>query len=422
MSRPQLTTKEIRQTTLSEATTRQTTTPSLAVVGQQPLQLSEQQVAEADVAWREALSKARGGESIVASESLGRAIMIIHEQRKELERKLYEEKQQGSHDADQLQKAVEDNRRLQQLIGDQEKEIHQQKEQIRERDQHIVQISMGKQRPESVAAATPFVAESTPVRPTVELREPSVPLTHVSMAATTSHRSEKLPDPDQFDNGSHQQYRSWERQMRNKLKLNRDRIGDLDHQLAYCSTRIKGMAADYMEPWLDPYSRNRITNPDEFFEMLRNRFADPFSQETAREEFRKLYQGRRDFQEFLGDFYRLSAEGEYSEQQKIEELKDKINVELSQGLVGLTITPTSFRSFVEYLQKVDRQLKLNKQKAAKITNRQRGSPAPQAAASAAPKPATETAERRTYNPQCYRCQQFGHISRDCPKGGAPAKA
>ena len=70
-------------------------------------------------------------------------------------------------------------------------------------------------------------------------RETSTLSAETSTSYTKAVKSDKLPDPPLFTNGSHAEYKSWERQMRDKLTINEDRYETETKKIAYASARIR---------------------------------------------------------------------------------------------------------------------------------------------------------------------------------------
>lgn len=378
--------------------------------------------------WRELVQDCRKGER---EKKLAEVITFVQDTinvQGDVIREQETEKNALKREIDQLQQDLQNLGQEKQEAGKKlrqlEEELATEKAKVRDCQKIIGELTMQARESERTRSQSPEVTFP-------RLRDESVPLT----VGSGLHRSEKLPDPEIFKDGSHQEYRSWERQMRDKLDINADRIGGERQKLAYASSRIGGNAASFMEPWLDRNNRNRVTDVDDFFEKMRKRFGDPFSRETARAAFRKLYQGKKEFQEFLGEFYRLSVEGEYSEEEQLEELREKISIELKQAVIGFrpSSSAPSFREFVEHLQWVDREQKSIKQSSARFHNLRnktlQGGSATLSPSSSAHAPTGDLkleTEKRTsmWNPKCYACGQMGHISKDCPqgKGTPPAKS
>jgi hypothetical protein len=246
-------------------------------------------------------------------------------------------------------------------------------------------------------------------------------------SVTAKVKSDKLPDPPVFNNGSHSEYKSWERQMRDKLTINEDRYDSEAKKVAYAAARIGGIANGYMAAYLDYDSASRLQSVAEFFEKMRDRFADPFAKKTAREHFKRLRQGPKDFQIFLGEFQRLAAEGEFTEDEQLEELQDRMNDELKQALFGYE--PETFKDLVNRLKYTDRQQRSMKaqQAARKSTAKPSTSPATTTKTSgdfgSTPGQLATTSNglrphRDVSTVRCYGCGEMGHYQSKCPSASA----
>ena len=128
------------------------------------------------------------------------------------------------------------------------------------------------------------------------------------------------------------------------MTINQDRFPDDLRQVAYASSRLAGVALQFMEPYLDHNSACRVTYLGALFDRLRDRFADPFAQKTARDQFKRLRMNNKDFQVFLGEFQRLAAEGGYPVDEQLEELQEKISDELKTATLGYE--PVSLQQFI----------------------------------------------------------------------------
>jgi hypothetical protein len=230
-------------------------------------------------------------------------------------------------------------------------------------------------------------------------------------------KSDKLPDPPVFEQGTATEFRSWERKMRDKLEINDDRFETERKKIAYASSRIGGVAATVMEPYLDRDSASLVRTLDGFFEKLQMRFGDPFLKKTARDEFRRLRQANREFQVFLGDFHRLAAEAGIHEEDQLLEMQDKINTELKQACIGWE--PSSLASLIQKLQLASRQhTEIRRAEAAK---KARSALLASAGTSSSSNAASQNkagaagSRRANSNLICYGCGEKGHIRPKCPK-------
>ena len=86
--------------------------------------------------------------------------------------------------------------------------------------------------------------------------------------------------------------------MRSKLKANSDHYPTSDLQMGYVENRVGGTAIKHLAPRLRSGSVNPFKLAEEMLEVLERIFADPNRRITALQEFRKLYQGNKDFNSF----------------------------------------------------------------------------------------------------------------------------
>jgi hypothetical protein len=71
-------------------------------------------------------------------------------------------------------------------------------------------------------------------------------------------------------------------------------------------------------------------------ETIEKVYRDPDCCTTALQEFRKLYQGNRDFNSFWAEFQCLAAEVDYSPETLIDELYNKVSVDLEYAIITET--------------------------------------------------------------------------------------
>ena len=86
--------------------------------------------------------------------------------------------------------------------------------------------------------------------------------------------------------------------MRSKLKANSDYYPTSDLQMGYVENRVGSTAIKHLAPRLRSSSVNPFKLAEEMLEVLERIFADPNRRMTALQEFRKLYQGNKDFNSF----------------------------------------------------------------------------------------------------------------------------
>lgn len=260
-------------------------------------------------------------------------------------------------------------------------------------------------------------------------RETSTLSAETSTSYTKAVKSDKLPDPPLFTNGSHAEYKSWERQMRDKLTINEDRYETETKKIAYASARISGVAMTFMEPYLDHDSAARVTSAEDFFMKMRDRFADIFARKTARDQFKRLVQHGRDFQVFLGEFQRLAAEGGFTEEEQMEELQDKVALDIQRALYGHN--PTSLKELILQCRTIDRQQRATTRRTPQSNQYATSSTSATTASPKVPPPAQGTAyrqpnERGAFVPRphkivdvstirCFTCGQLGHYATTCPQ-------
>jgi hypothetical protein len=152
----------------------------------------------------------------------------------------------------------------------------------------------------------------------------------------TVPKSTKLPHPPVFIGTLDPPFEDWLSKIRSKLKANHDHYPTEDLRMGYVENRVGGTAIKHLAPRLRASATNPYKTSDEMLETLEKVYRDPDRRTTALQEFRKLYQGNRDFNSFWAEFQRLAAEVDYSPETLIDELRNKVSVDLEYAIITET--------------------------------------------------------------------------------------
>jgi hypothetical protein len=266
-----------------------------------------------------------------------------------------------------------------------------------------------------------------------------------SPMTTAPQKSTKLPDPPIFTGSTDLGIDDWLSKMKSKLKANSDHYPTPDLQMGYVENRVGGTAIKHLAPRLRPGSVNPFQSAEEMLEVLERVFGDPNRRMTALQEFRKLYQGNKDFNSFWADFQRLAAEIDYSPETLIDELRNKVSAELERAIITET-DPVDVYALARKCQLYDQNIQKVKIREARFQDKSRSTrttpaPAPVPASTSAPtsapaKPSTlsnaltvytgsrnsqprtplteEERQRLRAENGCFYCRNLGHRAAECP--------
>jgi hypothetical protein len=103
-------------------------------------------------------------------------------------------------------------------------------------------------------------------------------------------------------------------------------------------------------------------------ETLEKVYRDPDRCTTALQEFRKLYQGNRDFNSFWAEFQHLAAEIDYSPETLIDKLYNKVSVDLEYTIITET-DPVDIYTLARKYQQYNINIQRLKARESKISAR-----------------------------------------------------
>lgn len=169
-----------------------------------------------------------------------------------------------------------------------------------------------------------------------------------------------IPDPDTFD-GTRDSLRPFITKLRLKIAGNSAKFPDVQHQLRYAFSFLRGAAYNTMEPHLHD-NEVRFTSLEEFMEVLRIAFGDPDEVKTAVRKLEALRQNNREFSQYYAEFQRLITILQYDDQAKCHALERGLNREIKDALVHQDNPPDeTFTQFVARLNRLDNRIRARKQ-------------------------------------------------------------
>jgi len=277
-----------------------------------------------------------------------------------------------------------------------------------------------------------------PVR--VEVRE-DTPRTDLSAASNLSgKRSAKVPDPPVFYNEKDrdsQLFEQWLDAIEDKLEINADHFPTDRARMAYIKSRMGGVSAAELAPYLRSSHPEQIVTLDRLLEHLREQYSDPNRAEQAIDDFRKLEMAPGDdFLAFKNKFVRLAGEcGEPRTKWK-PEFKRRIPAAMQRALARDYLNPNV--TFEEYTR-LGAEIALINRQANEKSGRRLNNPKLRSGPSGArqsnprsggnkngdndkkgnpgPRPTKDEIRILIQEGRCFICREKGHTTRDCPKKG-----
>jgi hypothetical protein len=244
----------------------------------------------------------------------------------------------------------------------------------------------------------------------------------------------KLPGLTEFD-GKRSNWDQWHMKANLKLRVDGDSIGSPLDQLAYLYSCLKDDAAKTIHAYCMACFESGNGTGNALLEHMDTSYGDPNKRERALQDLHNLEQKEREnFATFLPKFETLLANAggaEYSDDQRIAYLKQSLNQEFREKLVGLSsLLPKGYPAFVSYLQTIGSEITglrlLNKNKEKKPDRTQQRASEPmdwepttktthiiKANSKRANWISQDTYNTRMKNRLCLRCGNDNHLVKDC---------
>lgn len=285
--------------------------------------------------------------------------------------------------------AEQENRHSQQIL-----ELRQELESIKTR---------------SAPAATPAITRTSAEGDQVRLEElsgiGSNPATPPNANLKDLPRTDRLPDPPLF-NGRRKDLPAFVRKLRYKLEGNADRYPNERFRLLYAHSRLEKDAVALIDPLMD----KDIHNVDQLVTFLEATYGDPNKELTALSRLSGLRQGKRSFTSHFAEFRRLAADTGLNEIGLIASLRNSLSHELQRAMVGEAL-PSDLNDYANLISTYDNNLRF-------LPDRPRRYPvthpdAMEIDASAYAPASFSERQKRIKEGRCFKCNQKGHISKDC---------
>ena len=255
-------------------------------------------------------------------------------------------------------------------------------------------------------------------------------------AANISRKVETLADPGRYS-GERAKFMEWWTKMKVWVQVNEAILPLQFNKAAAVWTRMEGPIAgryaanrlnECTQSGLWPTFRELSTKIEAFFSLQT-------SAEWAKQELRKLKQGGSRIEDFMAKFISLKVQGRVSDDFACALLKQAIKPEVLREVLLTNTDISIWDDFMDQTLKVGRNLERLQILHSGGYGYQRSSGGGACFLAAGTQPGAGAPmdigaarqEQQRGNPQCYNCQQFGHIAHNCcnkkvPRGQASQTA
>ena len=235
-----------------------------------------------------------------------------------------------------------------------------------------------------------------------------------------------LPDPPVFEGNVPDgiSLDNWLIQVRNKLRGNAELYHSEDLKIIYAAGRVGGNALALIASRLNTAGLHAYQTVDDLYQHLEVLYGDPNKERNARRLFKDLSMEAGDsFQGFYALFLRYVSDGNINPTDLKEELNDKLTWKLQESVSTYYNDPAvDMTEFARHCTTNDQQIKARYNKKGQTTkkadNPGRMTPTVVATRKTFYQPTStdkSATKPGTIDVKCYNCNDYGHISRDCPK-------
>ena len=206
------------------------------------------------------------------------------------------------------------------------------------------------------------------------------------------------------------------------------------------------LAAGFRSQWMNEEERTKLRDPTSSYyqtwsnleKKLQETFRDSAEEQRARSQIVLLKQNKKTALDFFTEFEKLKYQAGYTDEQDpvlIQLLRSNVNSAIIDRIIDSDLLPTSYEEWKRRILRIDqawRDHQLEKRsggsfnpKSAKGDSRptNQNNPAPSGSTSAELPPGEPmNVDRRKSDITCYKCQQKGHIARNCPTNKARGRS
>ncbi|KAK0637674.1 hypothetical protein DIS24_g10595 [Lasiodiplodia hormozganensis] len=259
--------------------------------------------------------------------------------------------------------------------------------------------------------------------------------------ATSSSKSKaKFPDPPRFSNNKSLNFRAWKANVLNKLRIEARSYELEQDKIAYIFSRTEGEANQHMIPRMDETSPLAYQTADDVIKHLTQVFSNPFMKEKALTDYFRLRMfSNESFEDFYSRFTKVATEAEVPAtswfhdlwmrltntlQLEIQPIKTTLNENVEQ-LASVCRAQDHIRQ--NQKQNVERRknttsynsVRANASSASSTQNPSLPNKPVKKAKPDIKKEPDEEKERFLKEGLCFKCENKGHLARDCPSKGKP---